>query len=142
MTATAVPKGTRAERRHHPPGQRPHRSGSAGPRPSTLLTAVMTLALAYYLVPLIWLVISSTKTQSELFSTPGLAFGSVFALWENIQHLFAYQNGVYGWWLLNTAIYAIASALGSAVLCSMGGYALAHFDFPGSGPSSPSSSAP
>lgn len=100
-------------------------------RPSVLLTAIMTPALAYYLVPLIWLVLSSTKTQSELLSTPGLSFGSLPALWQNIEHLFAYDHGVYGWWLLNTAVYAVASALGSALLCSLGGYALAHFDFAG-----------
>ena len=130
MTATMVPKGGVQPSATAPTAgaRMPKLSGA---HPSTLLTAVMILALGYYLVPLVWLVISSTKTQSELFSTPGLSFGSVFALWENIEHLFAYQNGVYGWWLLNTVVYAVASALGSAVLCAMGGYALAHFDFPG-----------
>ena len=100
-------------------------------RPSPLLTAMMTLALCYYLVPLLWLIISSTKTQSDLFSTPGLSFGHSFAWWENVQRLFAFEHGVYGWWLLNTAIYALAAALGTAVLCSLGGYALAHFEFAG-----------
>jgi multiple sugar transport system permease protein len=116
VTATMVPKGSVQRTASTPTRTRSPKL--TGAHPSTLLTAVMILALAYYLVPLIWLVISSTKTQSELFATPGLSFGSVFALWENIEHLFAYQNGVYGWWLLNTVVYAVASALwiGGAVL--------------------------
>lgn len=104
---------------------------SRGERKSLLLTALMTVALAYYVLPLVWLVINSTKSQGDLFSTPGLAFGRTFDLVANIQRLFDYSNGVYGEWLLNTLFYAGAGALGSALLCSLGGYALAHFTFPG-----------
>lgn len=107
-------------------------SSPLGPqRSSFALTAVMAFALAYYVIPLIWLTISATKTQSDLFSTPGLFFGRTFALAENLGRLFSYGGGIYGSWLLNTAGYSIASAVGSALLCSLGGYALAHFDFPG-----------
>ena len=79
MTATMVPKGGVQPSATAPTAgaRMPKLSGA---HPSTLLTAVMTVALAYYLVPLVWLVIYSTKTQSELFTTPGLSFGSVFAL--------------------------------------------------------------
>ncbi|GLK16610.1 carbohydrate ABC transporter permease [Herbiconiux flava] len=104
---------------------------TATTKKSFLLTAVMTVALVYYLLPLVWLVINSTKSQGDLFSTPGLAFGNSFDLFANIDRLFAYEGGIYGSWLANTLLYAAAGALGSAILCSLGGYALAHFAFPG-----------
>ena len=47
------------------------------PRRSRTLTAVMALYLLYTLIPLAWLVISATKTQPDLLSTPGLSFGGV-----------------------------------------------------------------
>jgi multiple sugar transport system permease protein len=103
----------------------------AAPRPSVVLTVLMTVALAYYLLPLVWLVINSTKDQADLFSTNGLWFGRTFEFVANVQRLLGYEHGIYAQWFGNTAIYAVSGAAGSAILCSLGGYALAHFDFRG-----------
>ena len=40
--------------------------------------------LIYFLIPLIWLVISSTKTNAGLFSTFGLWFGGGFHFFQNL----------------------------------------------------------
>ena len=45
---------------------------AAAPRRSWFLTGVMGLMLVYAYLPLLWLIISSTKTQRSLISSFGL----------------------------------------------------------------------
>ena len=80
------------------------RRGGLRKRPSVLLNILMTVMLLYALLPLFWLVVNSTKTQSALFSTFGLWFGGKFALWSNIHQVFTYDNGVFVRWLGTTVL--------------------------------------
>lgn len=101
------------------------------PRRSAVLTATTGLVLVYSLVPLVWLVINSTKTQPGLLRSFGLWFDSDFALFDNIADTLSYQDGIFLRWLLNTLLYVVAGAGGATLLAVLGGYALARFDFPG-----------
>ncbi|QUQ65511.1 carbohydrate ABC transporter permease [Kutzneria sp. CA-103260] len=101
------------------------------PRRSRTLTAVMALYLLYSLVPLAWLVISATKTQPALLSTPGLALGGPFALFDNIGQTFSYDNGIFLRWLGNTLLYVVVGAGGATVLATAAGYGLAKYRFRG-----------
>jgi multiple sugar transport system permease protein len=101
------------------------------PGKSRVLTAIMSLYLLYTLLPLAWLVIAATKTQPDLLSTPGLAFGGSFALFDNIAQTFTYNNGIYFRWLGNTLLYVVAGAGGATLLATAAGYGLAKFQFPG-----------
>lgn len=101
------------------------------PRKSRLLTVVMGLMLIYTYLPLLWLFISSTKTQGDLFSTFGLWFGNDFALWDNIRETLTYNDGQFVRWFLNTLMYVVLGAGGSVLLSVLAGYGLAKFDFPG-----------
>nr|WP_273944292.1 carbohydrate ABC transporter permease [Kutzneria chonburiensis] len=101
------------------------------PRRSRTLTAVMALYLLYTLIPLAWLVISATKTQPDLLSTPGLSFGGVFALFDNIGQTFTYNNGIFLRWLGNTVLYVVVGAGGATVLATAAGYGLAKYRFRG-----------
>jgi multiple sugar transport system permease protein len=87
--------------------------------------------VVYSLTPVAWLVINSTKTQASLFSTFGLWFSGPFALWDNIVATFTYSDGEFGRWLLNTILYVVVGGGGATVIATLGGYALAQFDFPG-----------
>lgn len=100
-------------------------------RPSASLTVVMVVMFLYVVLPLVWLVISSTKTNGGLFSSFGLWFADDFALWDNIRALFSYQDSVYPRWLLNTVLYAGVGGVGATILATLGGYGLAKYDFPG-----------
>lgn len=100
-------------------------------RRSNLLTVVMWVCVAYFIVPLIWLFISSTKNNPDLFSTFGLWFGRDFNLFTNIADVFAYHDGIYLRWTLNTVLYAGISAIGASLLATMAGYAFAKYQFPG-----------
>lgn len=107
------------------------RSSVLRPRKSPALTVVMTLMLIYTLLPLVWLFINSTKSGPALFTTFGLWFGHDFDLWSNIRTVLTMQNGIYLRWFGNTALYAFAGAGGSALIATLGGYALAKYTFKG-----------
>ncbi|MEV0227030.1 carbohydrate ABC transporter permease [Streptomyces sp. NPDC050704] len=101
------------------------------PKRSVLLTVLTGLILLYTVVPLLWLVISATKTQEGLADSSGLWFSSDFALWSNISDTFSYNDGIFVRWLLNTLLYVVLGAGGATLLAILGGYALAKFNFPG-----------
>ena len=113
------------------PSETRHESRSVGARPSTLLTVVMLLCVAYFLLPLVWIVVASTKSNADLFSSFGLWFADDFNLFQNLQDFFTSQGGVFAKWLRNSVFYAVVSAVGAAVLATMAGYAFAMFRFPG-----------
>ena len=100
-------------------------------RRSNLLTVVMWVCVLYFIVPIVWLFVSSTKDNSDLFTTFGLWFGDEFNLFANIGDVFAYKDGIYLRWTLNTVLYAGVSAIGASLLATMAGYAFAKYRFPG-----------
>lgn len=123
-----------------PPTQGRKRSGAGrGRRRSTAprakasisLTVIMVAMFLYVLLPLVWLVINSTKTNGGLFSSFGLWFADDFALWDNLKALFSYQSSVYPRWLANTVLYAGVGGIGATLLATLGGYGLAKYNFPG-----------
>ena len=91
----------------------------------------LLLLAAYFLLPLFWLVVASTKSNDDLFSTFGLWFAD-FNLIDNLKTLFTAQDGIYLRWMANSFIYAIVSGVGAAFLATAAGYAFAKYKFPGS----------
>jgi multiple sugar transport system permease protein len=102
-------------------------------RRSIPLTVAMLAALAYFLLPLFWLVVASTKSTQDLFTTFGLWFSKVPQLVTNIGDTLTHQDGIFGRWLLNTIGYAVVSALGAALLAAAAGYGFAKYRFRGHG---------
>ncbi|WP_298461417.1 carbohydrate ABC transporter permease [uncultured Cellulomonas sp.] len=96
-----------------------------------VLTVATGIVLIYSLVPLVWLVINSSKTQASLFGSFGLWFSGDFALWDNIVQTLTYDGGIFVRWLANTLLYVVAGAGGATALAIIGGYGLAKFTFPG-----------
>jgi multiple sugar transport system permease protein len=101
------------------------------PRRSPLLTVLMALFLIYTLLPLVWLILSATKTQADLFSSPGLWVGDQFALFSNIRDTLTYRDGIFLRWLANTLLYVVVGAGGATLLATAAGYGLAKYRFPG-----------
>ncbi|MES5824143.1 carbohydrate ABC transporter permease [Streptomyces sp. RG80] len=127
MTTTA-PEATA------PKAAKPMRATPArtrAPRRSTPLTIAMLAALAYFLLPLFWLLIASTKSAQDLFDSFGLWFSDTPRLLTNIKETFTQDDGVFLRWLLNTVLYAGVSAVGAALLAAAGGYGFAKFRFRG-----------
>jgi multiple sugar transport system permease protein len=94
-------------------------------------TALLFIFLIYSFLPLFYLIVSSTKSNAELFSTFGLWFTSSFHLFSNLQEVFTHDGGIYLTWLWNTAYYSIVSAVGATFLSTIAGYAFAKFRFQG-----------
>lgn len=106
-------------------------NGALQPRRSIILTVVMAVLALYALLPLFWLVVSSTKTQDALLSSFGLWFSGDFALWDNIVQTLTYDDGAFLRWFGNTVLYVVVGAGGATLLATLAGYGLAKFQFPG-----------
>lgn len=91
------------------------------------------ILILYFLVPIWWLIVASTKDASGLFngSAGALWFDDHFALFQNIADLFSYNGGIYLRWLGNSLFYAVVGGLGSTVLAVLAGYGFAKFRFRG-----------
>jgi len=93
-------------------------------------TIFMLAFLVYFLMPLFWLLVASTKSLDDLFDSFGLWFAD-FNLIDNIKDTFNQDNGVYVDWLRNTIVYSVVSAVGAALLAASAGYGFAKFAFRG-----------
>ena len=109
------------------------RRGRPGRTSTNLVPTIILLVGALYcILPVVWIVIASTKTNSELFSTRPFtpAFHGGFI--TNMRALFSYENGIFFRWALNSVIYAVGGATLSTIVCGCAGYALGKYRFPGS----------
>ena len=98
---------------------------------TTVTTAFLAMGAAYVLVPIYWLVVASSKTNSQLFSTPTFLPPAHPSWASNFKDLFTYQNGDFGWWLLNSFIYSSVTAALGATVSTLCGYGLAKYSFRG-----------
>jgi multiple sugar transport system permease protein len=105
-----------------------------GPRESILSRSaaliVMGVFTLYFLLPIWWLLVASTKSRGDLLTTPSLWFAD-FNLGQNISDLVSYNDGIYLRWLLNSLGYAGLGGLLATAVAAMCGYALAKYRFPG-----------
>lgn len=99
-------------------------------RRGLLPASLMFVAGAYFLMPLWWLLVSSTKSSTALFSSQPLWF-SHFNLVANLRQLFAMDDGIFGRWMVNSVLYAGVGAAAATLVSGMAGYALARYTFTG-----------
>ncbi|GAA1953924.1 carbohydrate ABC transporter permease [Microbacterium aquimaris] len=113
--AAASPVPTRRRRRH-------------GTGARALTYTVLGIGLILWLIPFVWMLLGSLKTQGEILQRPPTWLPQNPTL-EN----FAAWFGPLDFWqfFANSAIVAVATVLGNLVFCSMVGYALAKMEFPG-----------
>lgn len=138
----AKPRGTGRDRAV--PGRPPaDRAPSGSPRAvrrrqarasrengSRLVLVVLLIAAAYFLLPLVWVVIAATKSSPSLFGSFGLWFDAPQP-WENLADLSSRDDGIFWRWLGNTVLYAGGGAAGATILAGAIGYGLAKFPFRG-----------
>jgi multiple sugar transport system permease protein len=86
------------------------------PKKSASRTIIMVVFLVYSLLPIAWLLISATKTQSDLFNIVGTV---------------TYRDGIFLRWFGNTMLYVLLGAGGATILSALAGYGLAKYRFPG-----------
>lgn len=97
-----------------------------------LTRAILFLALVYFLFPVYWVIVASTKTNSQLVSTNGLWFDD-FNLLKNHETLMVWTRGMFWRWVLNSLLYSTVAGVVGTLISVMAGYATAKFNFPGKG---------
>ncbi|WP_269937507.1 carbohydrate ABC transporter permease [Arthrobacter sp. HY1533] len=97
-----------------------------------LVTGALVVAALYFLAPVYWVVVASTKSTEDLFATNGFAFAANFNLWNNLAQVLSYDGGIFVRWFLNSVLYAGVGALLATYIAAAGGYALAKYKFKGS----------
>jgi multiple sugar transport system permease protein len=118
----------------HAPAPMASRRRAASDRPNRawmlVVTVAMIIAALYFLIPVVWLLIASTKSTGDLFSTPGFSFAG-FHLWDNLAKLSTYDGGVFWRWCLNSVVYSVIGSALTTFVCAATGYALAVYRFRG-----------
>ncbi len=113
-----------------PPSDRRPRS-----RHSRLVLPYLFLGVlvVYFLIPIWWLIVASTKNAVGLFNgTNGaLWFDQTFAFFSNLKELFTHNEGIYLRWLGNSIFYAVSAGVGATVLAVLAGYGFAKYRFRG-----------
>src|ERR1700731_4867873 len=123
-TLTRVP--TSGARRAQP---RRARRPAAG---AQVLPGLLLLAfVVFFVLPVIWLLLAATKTDSQLVQDNPLSFGSWHVLRENWDALTGFQGDVILLWLRNSALYASLALVITLAAGIPAGYALAMTEFPG-----------
>jgi multiple sugar transport system permease protein len=98
-------------------------------RSSPVSTAILLVGAAYCLLPVLWVLIASSKSADELFST--FTFSPSGHLFGNIADLTAYRGGLFWRWMANTGLYAGVGAVLSTIVSAAAGYGLAKYSFAG-----------
>jgi multiple sugar transport system permease protein len=92
---------------------------------------VLLLFAAYFFVPLLWLVLATSKSAPQLLELKPLAFGSFQRIQEAWQRIIEYQDGEVLQWMFNSIRYAIWALVLSLAISIPAGYILAVARFPG-----------
>lgn len=126
-TSTIEPTTMRRRRgtaRVHAQGERPSLT-------ARILAWVFMIAVAlYFLVPVYWLIVASTKSTGDLFATPGFWFAEMNFV-ENLAALTERQGGIFWRWMLNSLFYSGLGSVLMTFISVISGYALALYRFRG-----------
>lgn len=102
-------------------------------QPRAFTVGVLVVACIYFIVPVWWLFVAATKTNSGLFfgAHGSLWFDKKFALWDNVVALTNYQGGIYWRWILNSFFYAFVGGFLATAVAVFAGYGFAKYRFRG-----------
>jgi len=102
------------------------------PKPTKIVSLIgkwaLILFFAFYtLFPLLWLLITSLKTNAEYFENPF----SLPAVWQFSNYLNAFQQANLGQMIFNSITVAIVSTFANVMIAAMAAYAISRFVFKG-----------
>jgi multiple sugar transport system permease protein len=95
--------------------------------------AILALVATYSILPLIWLIVASTKSNPQFFGTGGFellpGFGGEWL--QNVAGTFLHDEGIYLEWIRNSVVYSVIGGLGATLIAAAAGYAFGKFEFRG-----------
>ena len=95
------------------------------------LTLILLTAVAvYFLMPILWMVIASSKSNRDLLASFGFWFAQLN--WDaNWASLMGWTQSLFPRWVLNSMIYSTVAGVFGTLISVACGYAIAKFTFPG-----------
>lgn len=94
---------------------------------NTLIHLFLLIVAASCIFPLVWMVGSSLKTQSTIFSDMSLIPRQMH--WEN--YYLAWKEGGFGRYFINSIFYTTSVVIGIIIVSSLAAYAFSRLSFPG-----------
>lgn len=98
-------------------------------RSKLLVNGLLVAMMLYSLFPIWWLLISATKSNSDLFASNGWWFAEPHFR-QNLETVLTYGDGIFTRWLGNSVLYSGVAMIGGTLISVGAGYALSKFDFP------------
>ncbi|MDO5747802.1 MAG: carbohydrate ABC transporter permease [Actinomycetaceae bacterium] len=91
---------------------------------------VMFIAMLYFIVPIWWFIVASTKSNADLFSSFPFWFKNP-QFFTNLDDTIQRQDGIFFIWTRNSLLYSGVGATICTAISTMAGYALAKYKFKG-----------
>ncbi|MEV4518347.1 carbohydrate ABC transporter permease [Dactylosporangium sp. NPDC049525] len=105
------------------------RAGASGWAGRTLVTVVITVFVLFFVIPIVWLLLATTKSAHELIVGHPFLPGTPGDLATNWRQLFSFQDGAVTAWVGNSALYAVGALVITLIASIPAGYAMAMTDF-------------
>lgn len=99
------------------------------PMVKIVIYSLLSVAAVVWLLPVLWVVISALKTNSDLYSFPPKLWPQPVTF-EHFKE--AFRKGDFGLYFMNSTIVTLSSTLLLLLINSMAGFALAKYRFRGS----------
>ena len=106
---------------------RSHRVTARSRWASVLRHALMLVVVMISLYPILWMVVSSLRPDSDIFANPSLLLTSFH--WENYSYGWNALGDPFGKYLLNSGVIVLGSIIGNLFSCSLAAYAFARLRF-------------
>jgi multiple sugar transport system permease protein len=98
-------------------------------RTRPLLGSILLAALAFaFVVPILWMTTTSFQAGEKMFQ---LTTEWIPSVWHPENYPNALSRALFGRYFLNSGIVSLAVMAGNLVFCTLAGYGLAKFHFPG-----------
>lgn len=102
---------------------------------STLFLCLTWIAIigfvVFFVIPVLWLLLTPSKTDAELVRSAPLAFGSFEGYLDAFANLLRFEDGAIVTWAKNSVIYSALALVLTVMACIPAGYGLAMTKFRG-----------
>jgi multiple sugar transport system permease protein len=95
----------------------------------TIVGVVVAVFVLFFSIPIVWLLLATTKSTRGLILDNPFLPGSLGDLAANWDQLFGFQDGAVTTWVLNSALYALGALLITLIASVPAGYAMALTEF-------------
>ncbi|MGC9671381.1 carbohydrate ABC transporter permease [Planosporangium sp. 12N6] len=106
-----------------------YRAAVSGWSGRTIVAVVVVIFVLFFIVPIVWLLLATTKSAHGLIVDNPFRPGSLGDLAANWKQLFGFQDGAVTAWVANSALYAVGALVITLIASIPAGYAMALTQF-------------